>query len=171
MLGILEAIENELPELLVRPAGWGTLDVNYHPPCVERLMRRWGDYRICLHRIPPCDSSEALFHPHLWPSAMHILSGTYEMAVGYDAGNEPPPAAATLIAECDMKYEMVDPNSWHYGRPFDEVAMIIMVTGQPWDRWSPGGDESFRTLSDDTRDEILAFFRAHFVGRGFQPGH
>ena len=51
----------------------------------------WRDCRIYLHRIYPCAPGEALFHPHLWPSAMRILSGEYEMAVGYGAGRVPRP--------------------------------------------------------------------------------
>jgi hypothetical protein len=54
--------------------------VNYHHPRVERLWTQVGDSRLMLHVIHPCNSSEALYHPYPWPSAMHVLSGRYETA-------------------------------------------------------------------------------------------
>ena len=86
MLDVLEAVEQKLPELLRDEAGWNSLFIDYHPPTVERLWRTWGEYRVSLHRIHPCERGTALFHPHPWPSAMRILSGEYEMAVGYGSG-------------------------------------------------------------------------------------
>jgi len=162
MLDVLEQVEKELPALLASEEGWQTLNINYHPPFVDRVSRRWGDYRIYLHRIHPCESSEALFHPHPWPSAMRILSGVYEMAVGHGEGEQAPPYAAKLIASGDLKYEMVDRDSWHYVRPIDDVAMTIMITGRPWERWSPSPEVSLRPLDDDVRDEILNYFRERY---------
>ena len=162
VLEILETVEQALPSLLETLDGWNTLNIDYHPPHVERVVRHWGDYYINLHRIYPCESSEALFHPHPWPSAIHILSGVYEMAVGYGAGDQPPPFAARMIASGDLKYEMTDRNAWHYVRPINQAAMTIMVTGKRWKRWSPGAHESLRPLDDEVRDEILNFFRDRF---------
>ena len=165
MLDVLEAAEQELPSLLKSMEGWNTLNINYHPPHVERVVRRWGEHRIYLHRIHPCETSEALFHPHPWPSAMHILSGVYEMAVGYGSGQEPPPFAAKLIASGDLKYEMVERDAWHYVRPIGDVAMTIMITGKPWERWSPGSGKLLKPLTDASTDEILAFFRERFPSK------
>jgi len=162
MLDILEQVETELPKLLTSDEGWQSLNINYHPPFVERVVRSWGDFRISLHRIFPCESSEALFHPHPWPSAMHILSGVYEMAVGYGPGDQPPPHAAKLIVSGDMKYEMTHPDAWHYVRPIDEPAMTLMITGQPWERWSPGSDKLFSPLAPKVQEEIMDFFRDRF---------
>ena len=162
MLDVLAEVERELPNLLRTEEGWQTLAINYHPPHVERVVRRWNDYRIYLHRILPCTSEEALFHPHPWPSAMRILSGVYEMAVGYGPGSEPPPVAAKLIASGDLCYEMTDPDSWHYVRPIDDIAMTIMVTGPPWDRWAPGANRNLRPLADTARNDILEFFRDRY---------
>src|SRR5205823_428108 len=95
MLDILHAAEKELPRLLASDDGWQSLRVDYHPPFVDRVFRDWSPpgaaegarYRISLHRIHPCAPAEALFHPHPWPSAMRIHSGTYEMGVGHGAGD------------------------------------------------------------------------------------
>lgn len=162
MLDVMEIIEVELPLLLESSDDWRTLYINYHPPFVERVFRRWGDYRVYLHRIHPCDSDQALFHPHPWPSAMHIFSGVYEMAIGYGPGTQPPPYAARLVASGDLKYEMTEPDAWHYVRPIGGVAMTLMITGPPWERWSPGRTEQLSPLDDSARDEILSFFRRRF---------
>lgn len=162
MLEVLERVELALPQLLASEEGWRTLLIDYHPPVVERVFRQWGDFRISLHCIHPCAPSEALFHPHPWPSAMRILSGTYEMAVGYGAGDEPPPHAAKIIARGDLAYEMTDPNAWHYVRPIGDVAMTLMVTGPPWQRSAPGPTSPLGPLTPARAEEIKSFFRERF---------
>ncbi len=162
MLDILDQVEKELPRLLAEKDQWQSLNINYHPPFVERVYRSWEGYRIYLHKIHPCGPGEALFHPHPWPSAMHILSGKYEMAVGYGSSDTPPPEAVKLIASGDLKYEMTDINSWHYVRPIDEMAMTLMVTGKPWRRKAPGKNQDLVPLLSEAKEEIIAFFRDYF---------
>jgi hypothetical protein len=164
MLDILARVEAALPGLLAK-ADWQSLDINYHPPFVERLWRPWESYRISLHRIHPCPPSDALFHPHPWPSAMRILDGTYEMAIGYGSGTTPPPFAARIIASGDFRYEMIDPDSWHYVRPIDRPAMTIMVTGAPWKREAPNSAAPLQPLDATRRDELLTWFRARYPGQ------
>jgi hypothetical protein len=163
MLDVLEAAERELPALLRDEGGWNSVYIDYHPPTVERLWRKWGAYRIYLHRIHPCPRGEALFHPHPWPSAMRILSGEYEMAVGYGKGEQAPPIAALMIAAGDFRYEMTDPDAWHYVRPIGAPAMTLMVTGPPWDRWSHRSDKPLVALSDEQKSAILRFFRQRYA--------
>jgi hypothetical protein len=159
--------------LLDDAAGWNTLDVDYEPPRVERLWRTFqSDYRLYLHRIHPCE--KALFHPHPWPSACKIMSGIYEMGIGYhqaragegqrkpDSKPAPPPVATTLILTRDAKYEMLDPNAWHWVRPLQGVSYSIMVTGPLWDRWSPKADHKLGLLSDETKAEMLATFKSFY---------
>src|SRR2546425_6708638 len=129
MLDILAAVERDLPRLLLDEAAWKGLFIDYHPPTVERLWTPWRDYRVSLHRIYPCAPGQALFHPHPWPSAMRILSGKYEMAVGYGKGGTVPPIAALMLATGDFRYEMTDPDAWHYVRPIGEPTLSLMVTG------------------------------------------
>ncbi len=162
MIAILEQVESHLPSLLRDAVKWKSLDINYHPPRVERLWRQLDNVRVCLHKIHPCKGDQALFHPHPWPSAMKVLSGTYEMAIGYGAGDEAPPMAVTMIVTGGMKYEMVDPDSWHYVRPIDDVAMTLMVTGHPWSRSAPGGDQQLSPVSERSREEMLRFFREKY---------
>src|SRR5262245_6435884 len=159
MLNILAAVEEELPRLLLDEPAWNGLFIDYHPPTVERLWTRWQDCRISLHRIYPCEPGEALFHPHPWPSAMRILSGEYEMAVGFGKGETLPPIAALMIARGDFRYEMTDPDAWHYVRPLGGPAMTLMVTGKPWDRPAPRSSKPLQPLTDEQKKQILAFFR------------
>jgi hypothetical protein len=162
MLAVLHEIERALPELLSTTEGWRSLDVTYHPPRVERVLRDHGGRRIHLHVIHPCASNDALFHPHPWPSAVRVLSGNYEMAVGAGAGEAPPPIALTLVAESGLAYEMTHPDGWHRVRPIDAPSCSLMVTDAPWGRWAPRSDAPLRPLPDSRMEEILAIFRTHY---------
>ena len=166
MLEILEQVERILPDLLRDEGGWNSLYVDYHPPTVERLWRPWREYRVNLHRIHPCATGEALFHPHPWPSAMRILSGEYEMAVGFGAGEAPPPVAALLVAREDFRYEMTHPDAWHYVRPLEAPTMSLMVTGKPWERVGPRVGKTLQPLQPEQIADILRFFRDRYAGRG-----
>lgn len=165
MLHTLQQVEAELPELLKDETQWQGLYVDYHPPLVERLWRQWGGYRIYLHRIHPCALGEALFHPHPWPSAMLVVSGAYEMAIGYGTGEEIPPIAACLILGPGSRYEMTNPDSWHYVRPIDGVTESVMVTGPLWNRPSPKSKKLLRELTVAERKAIFESFKNHFPNR------
>lgn len=162
MLVVLSQVEQVLPSLLQNEAIWKDVDVDYHPPHVERMWCDWEGYRVYLHRIHPCAPGEALFHPHPWPSAMHVLSGMYEMTVGYGPGKQAPPVASTLLLPSGTRYEMVHPDGWHAVRPIDVPAYSLMITGKPWDRWSPKSDKPLGSLTPQERSQILDFFRSHY---------
>lgn len=158
MLEILKQAEIELCSLLAEPDRWQTLDINYEKPRVERVWTQWGDYRINLHKIHPCE--EAFFHPHPWPSAIKILSGVYEMAIDYGAGLEEPPEAARMILTSGSEYEMLNPDGWHYVRPLIEPVMSLMVTGKPWNRSMPKSDKVvLSTLSNESKTELITYFK------------
>jgi hypothetical protein len=166
MLEILAAVEKDLPHLLLDEEAWKGVFIDYHPPTVERLWARWRDYRVYLHRIYPCEPGEALFHPHPWPSAMRILAGEYEMAVGYGTGVESPPIAALMLAKGDFRYEMTDPDAWHYVRPIGEPSLSLMVTGPRWERAMPQEiahrDKPLEALTDAQRAELFRLFRERY---------
>jgi hypothetical protein len=166
MLDVLDRLEAALPALFADEAGWNSLDINYHPPRVERLWRNWGDgYRVSLHRIHPCAIADALFHPHPWPSAMRVLDGTYEMTVGYGVGAIAPPIAARLITTGDLRYEMIDIDAWHSVRPIGKPAMTVMVTGKPWQRDAAGAepDGPLSPLAEENCADMLAWYRAFYA--------
>ena len=162
MLDVLLQVEQALPQLLNDESAWQSLFVDYHPPTVERLWTAWQGFRVYLHRIHPCEREQALFHPHPWPSAMRVLDGEYEMAVGFGAGSHTPPVAALLIARGDFRYEMTHPDSWHYVRPIGSPTLSLMVTGKPWDRESPRSTKPLRRLQSEQAAELLRCFRSRF---------
>lgn len=155
MIEELKQIEKTvLMDLLRNPSIWNTLDVNYHHPRVERLWTQIAESRLMLHIIHPCETSEALYHPHPWPSAMHIIKGKYETGIAHRL---PPGFNQFLDVETYIKIkgkedaniylrqlskfeaaegtyiEMIDPAGWHYVRPFDGVCVSLMLIGKPWD--------------------------------------
>lgn len=126
MLEVLERAESVLPKLLYSLDGWVSLDVDYHPPRVERLWRPFEDaYRLYLHRIHPCE--EPLYHPHPWMSAIRIVSGKQEMCVG--TANH---VLATVVLTAGSYYEMVRVNGWHSVKPIRDPSLSVMVTAEPY---------------------------------------
>jgi hypothetical protein len=172
MLQALAKTEAALPSLLADPATpWNTLDVDYEPPRVERLWLQTGAYRLYLHRIHPC--AHALFHPHPWPSAVLIVSGEYEMAVGHGhPDGDPffpkavPPADVLQVLTRGARYEMNHPFGWHSVRPLNKPSLSVMVTGKPFEmqykRTQPGKGIEHKPLSPEAKEDLLARFRSLF---------
>jgi hypothetical protein len=168
MLEKLEFVEKNLSDLLSEKerGRWKTLFIDYEKPWVERVWCQFEEMRVNLHRIHPCADGEALFHPHPWPSAMKILAGKYEMAIGYgERGlDNPPKIAAKLEMGENTQYEMVEPNAWHYVRPINRPVMSLMVTGTPWNRGSTKRSKTLVGLESNKIKDIFSFFQA-FYGR------
>jgi hypothetical protein len=170
MLDQLTLAEQQLPYLLTKPELWQSLFVNYEKPHVERVWCPWGDYRINLHRILPCQAEETFFHPHPWPSAMKILGGTYQMLIGYGSGLQEPPISTTCNLTAGSTYEMVDPDSWHSVRPLDRPVWSVMLTGKPWGREMPKSDQiRLSCLEDSKVKEILTFFKGYYFVQICEP--
>lgn len=173
MLAQLHEVEVQLPKLLLEQE-WESLDVDYEPPRVERVWRKHGDLRVCLHRIHPCE--RALMHPHPWPSAMRVVKGTYEMRLGDGgvdglSGQQGYHKVATLTLAEGSTYEMVDPHAWHNVRPLGGVAYSLMVMGpkytqSPFDHKKFGQGRDLKRLSAITASEILSFFADWADSRG-----
>ena len=164
MLDVLAQLEQALPAMLMDESIWQSLYVDYHPPTVERLWTPWREYRAFLHRIHPCAREQALFHPHPWPSAMRVLEGEYEMAVGFGPGMDEPPVAALMVSRGDFRYEMTHPDSWHYVRPLGRPTLSVMVTGKPWARDAPKSSRPLRPLRPEQVAELLRLFRGRYPG-------
>ena len=186
MIEELKEIERTvLMDLLRNPSIWNTLDVDYHPPRVERLWTQLaGDQRLMLHIIHPCKEEEALYHPHPWPSAMHILDGKYCMGIGVrnDSlisgkwngdkktvewfGNVVKSRVPIReICKVELKagdyYNMLDVKGWHRVFPIGEPCMTLMLIGKPWDKNVLDDrdvlikTETLEQISDDRKQEIL----------------
>ena len=165
MIEELKRIEKEvLPEWLASPDDWQSLDIDYHPPRVERLWRQMDENRVFLHYIHPCAPEHALLHPHEWKSAMHVLNGGYEMGIGYSASTEAPPIMMKLLNNSgDFYYDMTDGDMWHYVRPLSH-SMTTMLIGPPEFQHRPPfkADRKLHPLSRERKEELLGMFRAFY---------
>lgn len=162
MLELIAQVEKELPDLLKDKSQWNSLFVDYEHPFVERLWRPWGDYRIYLHKIHPCRPEEALFHPHPWPSVVKIVDGKYQMGLGHGSGKTPPEITATTILTPDSEYEMSHIDGWHYVAPINNFVYSLMITGKPWDRWSPKNITPLKSLAKDQEADLFSFFKSRY---------
>jgi len=161
----LQQIERvKLYDLLCDASIWKSVDVNYHPPHVERLWCQLGNHRLFLHFIHPCAAGESLFHPHPWPSAIHVLEGEYEMGVGFGEGLEEPEVFSTIISQGSMYYDMPHRDGWHYVRPTTSVCSSVMLTGEPWGREMPDSEQvgELGYLHSDRIHVMLEYFKGKF---------
>jgi hypothetical protein len=93
---------------------------------------------------------------------MRVISGNYEMGVGYGVGEKIPPVATRLILGPGSEYEMTDPDSWHYVRPIKRSTVSVMVAGKPWGRVSPKSDKVLKPLSEKQKTAILNFMSDYY---------
>lgn len=154
---------------LANPQLWESLDVDYHPPRVERVWMKYNEMRVSLHVIHPCKENEALLHPHPWKSGMYILpiGGIYEHAVGYqdvdEFGNKTFKIVCTQQFRGDAYYEMLERKSVHYVRPIGLPVYSIMISGPKiWDGNGTKVDKDLGPLSNERKAEILNIFKTYF---------
>jgi hypothetical protein len=160
MMPTLFKAEAKLAELLKNREAWRTLFIDYHPPYVERLWMQFDtETRLYLHRIHPCEPGEkALFHPHAGPTAVRIVNGRYQMDVGFSEEDDAPPVLMSSIYESGSCYEMSNPDAWHSVSPIGGSSLSIMVSGKPWNRWSPKSDKPLRELTPSEREVLVLDF-------------
>lgn len=159
-----------IPILLQKPSEWSSLDIDYHPPRVERLFWDNGDgYRIYLHVIHNTDQ-ECLFHKHNWPAALKQVHGSYEMGVTYCADEVDSskaynlPILAKLIVSAGSYYEMTQTDALHYVRPITPFSLSIMLTHDRYPEHvirKEANTRQLEPLSDLRKLEILSLFKSH----------
>lgn len=166
MIDKLKQIEDKLMlELLSQPNIWQSLIIDYHFPIVERLWTQINKHRIYLHFIHTCNREDALFHPHSWPSAMHVIEGGYEMGLGFGEGDEEPEKICTiLVPHGNMYYDMTHINGWHYVRPKNSVCSTVMLTGEPWERATPKSDKPLKQMDSGRKAIMLEYFGNYYRG-------
>ena len=151
-----------LPNLLTDIRWWDSLLVDYHPPMVERLFAKWGDYRISLHIIHPCEIDEALLHVHPRTACFKVLQGHYRTGIGYSETIDIPHIISrTEVKGGTMVYDMTDPNLWHYVAPISKVY-TVMVTHDLFDGINPScrkSDKILLPLESNRKLEILKEFQ------------
>jgi hypothetical protein len=168
MLETLEKLETtQMLALLNDRNGWKSVLVDYHKPFVERVWRAYGDHRINLHVIHPCDASESLYHHHPWPSVMRVQKGHYEMGIGFGPIDAPTACLMRFKANVDGEfvYEMPHQDALHYVRAIDDVIHSVMLSGKPWGKDAPKSTTPLRPLPDERIDHILAFNIEYYTRR------
>ena len=177
MIDTLKTIEREqILNILSQPIEkFKTLYVDYEHPYVERLQFNLEDgHRIFFHVIHECKTEQALYHPHPWPSAMHVLKGIYETGLSYSEIDEHYKHTETgelnsIIAKNEVAkliighnaygsayYEMLNPKGWHYVRPIT-TCHTVMLTHTPW----YSGNKATKPLvplTDERANEIKEWF-------------
>ena len=133
---MLEALNDALkivPSLLNDRSKWDSLIVNRRKPHTYRVHTMLPNgLRLCLHKFNPCDTHEAFLHPHPWPGAFMILSGSYEMEVGFSPDRVSLPSHVLKVyLPKGAKYEIICPLTWHSVTPL-ETTYTIMVNGPAW---------------------------------------
>ncbi len=162
MIKILKEIEeNQILDLLNQPEIWKTKLIDYEPPIVERVYTQLGDYRLSLHFIHPCE--EALVHPHVWESGMHILEGTYEMGLFYPDEEGWLQCVSKIITERDFYYEMLNRKAQHYVRPIGSICKSVMLTGKPiWKENDMVVNKPLEDLTEERKQEILTYYKEYY---------
>lgn len=111
---------------------WDSLIINRRKPVTYRIFTQYADYRLCLHKFNKCDEHEAFLHPHPWPAAFFILSGSYNMLVGSSNDRFTGPSATAKISMVEgSSYEILDPLVWHAVIP-NTNTYTIMINDEPW---------------------------------------
>ncbi len=134
-----------------------TMYIDYHGPIVERIWFDYDGLRIYLHKIHKCNkSTDALFHPHPWKSAIRILKGSYEMGVGHSSDNTVPSIDCKLILPEGSCYEMTEENGWHYVNPITDYVYSLMITGERSSRKMPvEPNKDFRELTNKEYADVF----------------
>ncbi len=159
-----------IPSLLNQPDKWKTLDVDYHPPRVERLYTDFGDgYRIYLHVIHTTDEP-CLFHKHKWPAVLKQVFGSYEMGITYaedeisSSEAHTLPTLARFIISAGSYYEMTQTDAMHYVKPRTPFSCSIMLTNELYKEHEIRKevlDRKLYELSPLRKMEILEMFKKH----------
>jgi hypothetical protein len=163
MIQKLKNIEkDQILDLLDKPEIWKTKLIDYEPPIVERVYTTIGDCRLSLHWIHPC--TEALVHPHVWESGMHIIEGTYEMGLFYPDGEGMLQEVSKIICYENFYYEMMNRKAEHYVKPIGDICKTVMLTGQPiWKENDMIVNKALVDLSEERKGEILNYYKKYYL--------
>jgi hypothetical protein len=172
MIELLKEIEQYQIIDLLNSSDWNSLDVDYHPPRVERVWTQLGENRLSLHVIHPCEEGESLLHPHAWPAAFHVLpiGGIYEQGIAQ--GILDPLLSDTHVYRNFMKmqtkgelyYEMIHPECCHYVRPIESVVFTVMLSGPAvWTENAIKADKDLKPLKEERVEEILQTFKQFYT--------
>lgn len=148
---------------LITKGKWDSLVINRRQPITYRLFARIDDLRICLYKFKPCDKHESFYHPHPWPAAFFVLSGSYMMELGkysYIDSLDSVNISKMQLGQYSS-YEMIDPLLGHSISPVTDTY-TIMINGPEYThrhkecRRTKGKDLE-RMEEQEKRDQLLIF--------------
>lgn len=141
---------------------WNSLVINRRKPYTYRVSRMVGKYRICLHKFEECEESESFLHPHPWPAAFRIFSGSYMMNAGFSPNlTDAPEPVLRQVQVAGSSYEIGEPRTWHSVTPLGGEVYTMMLNGPPW---SPGEHhEDVRTTKGKDLDTLTPTELARFI--------
>lgn len=167
---LMDIEKNHLFILLHQPLLWSSLDVDYHPPRVERLFMNLEDgYRLYLHCIHGT-KDDCLYHKHNWPAALKQVHGSYEMGITYSEEEISSsqahrlPTIAKFIIHEGTYYEMTQTDALHYVRPITPFSLSIMLTKEKYPEHiirPEANTRELNPLSESRKLEILQLFKMH----------
>lgn len=179
MAGVLNEVEDHLPELLQDRKNWRSMFIDYQPPHLMRIHHQLGLVRINLHYFLPVDQIDAkatdardinLYHPHPWAAAFRILEGHYGQYFGVapkPGTDNPPPRQESLIIQDAAisgknRYVMANHLLWHQVIPFADGRHVstLMVTHIPenWPQIIAPPAERQRELTAEELDFMFDHF-------------
>jgi hypothetical protein len=129
-----QLLRSTFPQMLTDPTKWDSLIVNRRKPHTYRVFTTLPTgNRVCLHKFDPCDRHEAFQHPHPWPGAFFILSGSYVMQtwLAKDREDKKPTEVSTSIMRKGSGYEIISPLVFHSVVPL-ETTYTVMLNGEPF---------------------------------------
>ena len=177
MIELLKIIESNIEYILTKKE-LKSLDIDYYSPRVERLYLDLPDNRrLFFHVIHKTqDDFNNLYHPHPWPSCMHVLEGKYEMGLSYSENPEHyietennknyndiiKNEICKIEVNSGMYYEMLNRNGWHYVKSLSDISYSVMLIDKPWYKGNKAPYQ-LKELSKDRVEEIknkfLSFYK------------
>ena len=137
-LSILDSAVDFARSNLADKETWSSKQIRYQFPHVDRLTIPWGEFRISLHYIHPCERDKCFIHTHPWPSAIRVLSGEYETGFSYSLHglNGDYSSGIKVLGSSGFSYEMMDRYSSHYvWTPTGSYSLMLM--GPKWENPIP----------------------------------
>jgi hypothetical protein len=164
MIKKLDDMLGFLPNYISSGIGtWDSLIINKRKPHTYRIFTQIGDYRVCLHKFDVCDETESFYHPHPWPGAFIVLSGSYLMDVGRSVDRlSAPKEVMSLKLTRNSMYEITDPLTWHKITPL-EPTYTVMINGEPWDKETVAHTAVRTTKGKDLEKMSLLYTEAELV--------
>lgn len=155
----LDLAKKALPRLLEDRNTWHTKAANASYPEIHRLWRPFGE-DMCVHLHRLIRDEAGVFHTHVHPLIVEIVSGEYIMSMKSSPTSK---VVMTQYMKEGSKYTITSPEALHAIQLVTPNVWSIMVTGPIFDEKNP--IRPARELTDGERDRVYNFFKKRFGGK------